>query len=1055
MAPEERSNFLADECGDDASLRAGVERLVAAHERANQLVQALELVGVAVIPATGESLDESAAEPVSSERRFGPYRVIRELGRGGMGVVYLAERIDGHGKQVAIKLIERAVDVDLLHERLRAERMALASLDHPNVGRLLDGGTTEEGFPYFVMEYVDGEPLDEYADAYRLSVPDRLKLFLQVTSAVAHAHRYRIVHRDIKPANILVTPGGLPKLLDFGIANVLDPDGDEHASSDLRLLTPEYASPEQVEGRHATPVSDVYSLGVVLYELLTGQSPYRVRTREPLDVSQAVRTIDPERPSKAVTRDVEVVGPGKRRAGLAADRAAATSAGSTQKLGRRLSGDLDTIVLKALRKTPSQRYQSVEQLAADVRLHLEGRPVTTQADNVGYRTGKFLQRNRTPLSAVVLVLLVAAAFGGGFLAFQANARPAEPPVALGLLAPRDRIVVANLADSTGDPALATALSDAFRVDLTQSPFAQVLFDRQVRSALVRMDRAANDVVDSALARKIAVREGVKAVVTGTISKVAAGYAITAQLVSAEKGGQLASVREMAVDSTDVIRAIDRLSDSLRRQMGESLGSIQATPQLEQVTTSSLAALRSYSDGVHAISGGNRARGLQLLEQAVALDTGFASAYRVAGLTYGDMGDAGRATSSMTHAVANQSRLAFYERYHTVGSYAYTVLHDNIIAIDAYQRILDRYPNDVRALINLGHVYSLRREYAVQESLLVRALAVDSTMPSISTALVGTRVNRGNFTGARLELDRVAKRYPNLSNTQLAESYIAGAQQDWASAERWARSRLSLPSTDVLDSLDGLQTLADIMMAQGRIAEAAQESRAVLALGAKLGSRERYLSAAVRLAYIELRYRNAPSRARATVNTALRRFPLDKLQEGDRPYDLLARFFVAAGDVGRARDLMLHSDQTTLGRQRAGAADRRWTLGVLSLARGQFPEAVAQLLVAAEQHECPICALPDLARAYEAVGKPDSSIAVYERYLHEPWERRFETDATELGSSMRRLAELYESRRETAKAAEQYATLVSLWNRADPELGPVIEEVRKQLTRMGEVTGQRD
>jgi eukaryotic-like serine/threonine-protein kinase len=416
LAPEQRVGFLDYVCSQDADLRAEVERLIAAHERAGRFIED---------PAIAQAAPwlSGASQALPAGHRFGPYRVIRELGRGGMGAVYLAERADGQfEQQVALKLIKRGMDTDLVLQRFRAERQILASLDHPNIARLLDGGTTDDGRPYFVMEYIDGQPIDEYADARSLSVDDRLRLFLQVAGAVTYAHQHLIVHRDIKPVNILVTPDGLPKLLDFGIAKVLHADPDEATSTltGLRLLTPEYASPEQVEGRPVTTASDVYSLGVVLYELLTGRSPYRPKSRDPLDVAEAVRTTDPERPSTAVTHPAAAQG--HRRAGLASDRAGATGGGSTEKLRRRLRGDLDVIVLAALRKEPERRYASVEQFARDITRHLEGLPVQARADTFRYRAGKFVRRNRI---AVVGAALLGMALIGGTVATAWQAHEAR------------------------------------------------------------------------------------------------------------------------------------------------------------------------------------------------------------------------------------------------------------------------------------------------------------------------------------------------------------------------------------------------------------------------------------------------------------------------------------------------------------------------------------------------------------------------------------------------------------------------------------------------------
>jgi eukaryotic-like serine/threonine-protein kinase len=375
--PHERAVFLHEACEGEAELRGAVEHLLAAHHEADDFIEA------PAIALTAQSLLEDLPATL---QQIGPYRIIREIGRGGMGAVYLADRADHeYQKQVAIKVIRRGLDTEDIIRRFRNERQILARLDHPLIARLLDGGTTTDGLPYFVMEQVEGLSLIEYCDRNRLSIVERLKLFRAVCSAVHYAHQNLVIHRDIKPGNILVTADGTPKLLDFGIAKVFHPDLSAQATvTELQAMTPDYASPEQVLGLPVTTASDLYSLGVLLYQLLTGRQPYRLRTSRPDEIVRAITERQPDKPSTAIRQ---------------------TSGGHTEKLRRRLKGDLDNIVLMAMRKEPYRRYSSVEQFSEDIRRHLEGLPCIARADTFAYRGAKFVRRNKLAVAAAAVIVL--------------------------------------------------------------------------------------------------------------------------------------------------------------------------------------------------------------------------------------------------------------------------------------------------------------------------------------------------------------------------------------------------------------------------------------------------------------------------------------------------------------------------------------------------------------------------------------------------------------------------------------------------------------------------
>jgi serine/threonine protein kinase/tetratricopeptide (TPR) repeat protein len=399
----ERSAFLERTCEGDEELRREVVSLLSSHQQAGSFIEHQSLF----LPEEEPDGRQAALTP---GQVVGRYRIDGEIGRGGMGSVYLAARADEqYEKQVALKLIKRGMDTDYVIRRFRNERQILASFEHANIARLIDGDTIDDGLPYFVMEYVEGVPIDEYCDAHALTITERLELFRQVCAAVSYAHRHLVIHRDIKPSNILVTDEGVPKLLDFGIAKILQPSGSAETiatATGLRLMTPEYASPEQVQGHHVTTVTDVYSLGVVLYELLTGRSPYRFKSRSPQDIARTVSETEPVKPSTIIDTIEEVAaGDITTPEARTPESVSKSREGSPDRLRRRLRGDLDNIVLMAMRKEPGRRYQSVEQFSEDIRRHLEGLPVLARKDTLSYRSAKFVRRNKVAVAAAAIVFL--------------------------------------------------------------------------------------------------------------------------------------------------------------------------------------------------------------------------------------------------------------------------------------------------------------------------------------------------------------------------------------------------------------------------------------------------------------------------------------------------------------------------------------------------------------------------------------------------------------------------------------------------------------------------
>ena len=612
--PGQRLAYLTEACGSDTALQREVEALISSYEDAAGLTEAQTL------EAQGKQPAENRNDPMEG-RRIGSYRVIREIGHGGMGAVYLAFRADDqYHKQVAIKLVRSGMDSDSILRRFRKERQILANLEHPNIARLFDGGTTEEGWPYFVMEYIDGHPIDVYCDKRRLSVAERLKLFCHVCSAVQHAHKNLVVHRDLKPSNILLTPDGDPKLLDFGIAKILHPESSlqtiESTLAASRPMTPEYASPEQVRGEEITTASDVYSLGVLLYELLTGHRPYRLASRHPEELARVICEHEPEKASEVISRVVEVTGPvGLPPIILTPELVSQTREGQPEKLRRCLAGDLDNILSMALRKEPQRRYTSIAQFSEDIRRHLQGLPVMARKDSLSYRTEKFVRRQKRAVLAGLFLLLTLGLTTVLAYLWVSNRKTLDVmPLAVRTIAV---LPLKTMGNEGTDDYLGIGVADALITKLGN--LRRVIV--RPTSAVLKYGGANRDVLAAGRELKV------EATLEGTIQMVGDRIRATLQLVRVQDGSPLWAER-FDEKFTDIFAVQDSISQKVAEALMLKLTS-EEEKRLTKRHTDNVEAYHHYLKGRYfwnKRTGDGFRKAIEYFEKAIDKDSGYALAY---------------------------------------------------------------------------------------------------------------------------------------------------------------------------------------------------------------------------------------------------------------------------------------------------------------------------------------------------------------------------------------------------------------------------------------------
>jgi serine/threonine protein kinase/tetratricopeptide (TPR) repeat protein len=636
LDPSQRVAFLAENCHDD-QIRTEVERLLRNYQEAASFFNDPALNPLWEDRTTEGSSDSRAAStlfttPFETEeenpmtgRRLGAYKVVRCIGQGGMAAVFLATRADDeYQKQVAIKLVHQGLDSRELLSRFRKERQTLADLDHPNIVKLLDGGSTQEGAPFLVMDYVEGTPIDEFCDHHKLCVGDRLRLFSKVCEALQYAHRKSIVHRDLKPSNILVTNDGTPKVLDFGIAKVLSSTSAQTLTltqTRTRCMTPAYASPEQMRGKSITTATDIYSLGVMVYELLSGHRPYRLKEHTAVELERAICEQEPALPSTSVGRvetDITSRGiPVTKTPELVSQ----TREGSPEKLRRRLRGDLDNIVLKALQKEPERRYSSVEEFSRDISRHLQHLPVRVRRRTLIYSASKFVWRHKAPLSAILFLLIVVA----GAAAWTLYTFGIPERFLKGNSDPQIRsLAVLPLVNLSGDPAqeyFSDGMTDSLITNLAQIATAKVIS----RTSIMRFKKTDKTVPE------IAKELNVDRIIEGTVQRSGDQVQINMQMIHGPTDrhvwaqsykGNVSDLFAMERDVTeDIARQVQsRLSAPRQRSL------TQPKPVDRKALELYLKGNSYVIEGERSMSDDEKRQAAEYFQQAIDIEPSFVPAY---------------------------------------------------------------------------------------------------------------------------------------------------------------------------------------------------------------------------------------------------------------------------------------------------------------------------------------------------------------------------------------------------------------------------------------------
>jgi tetratricopeptide (TPR) repeat protein len=1035
------------------------------------------------------------------------YTIERELGGGGMSRVFLAQEVRLR-RSVVVKVLPPQMAAGVSVERFEREIQLAAKLQHPHIVPLLTAGSAGD-LLYYVMPHIEGESLRaRLAHDHELPVGEAVRILRDVVDALAYAHAHGIVHRDIKPDNVLLS-GKHALVTDFGVAKAVSESTGKTAltSMGVALGTPAYMAPEQAAADPNTDHrADLYAVGAVAYEMLTGRPPFTGTSPQAVLAAQVTQPPEPisqqrasvpaplaalvlrcleKKPADRLQTADELLAQLEAMATPAAGTALTgavpvTSSGTEAAIRRAHPGRVAALFTAASIGVIAVVYVLMRGLGlpdwvlvAAVGLLLAGLPIMVVTGLIERRralarsTGRIespaasgLRQWLTWRKALVGGAAAFTALGVGTAAYMAmrllGIGPVGTLVASGVLRTREPLLLARFENRTPDSTLGPSLAEAFRVDLSQSPSVKLLGPQAVADALRRMQRAPATPLDLALARELAQRAGVKAVVTGEIDPVGQSYQLSASLVAASDGLVLTAVRETAADDRALIGAIDRLSKKLRERIGESVKSIRAAEPLEQVTTGSLPALRRYTQARQAADVGDWEGAATLYQEAAALDTGFAMAYRKLGaMLTNAQASQERVVAALTKAFALRERLPDVERSLAIAAYYDEVENDPTRAVAAYRAALERDSDNTPALNNLALELTYLRQYREAERLALHAMTVE-TSPQFYANAIAAQVGQGHFADAETTLVRFARVLPQTQGVFYARALLESARGNYRAAEQAAVELRNVPSSGLHNRASGTALLAALDQVRGKLSRATRDFEDFMAVSEARGLPGAYLVAGIGIAEIDRRFRNQLPAGVGRIETALGRHPLNTIPASDRPYVALSRYYAAAGRLEDARRLLSAYERVVPAGVRRGDPERRGAEGDLQLAAGRTADAIASYQ-AWRAESCSICGVNgigvagdgsfELATAYDRAHAPDSAVAYYERAVTMPAFARLFADARTLAAALKRLGELAEERGNRAAALDYYGRFVDLWKEGDPELQPVVKDVRARIARL--------